>query len=71
MAAGKRRARARPRFDQLNHGQQSACPTTGKRSWHSQDAALAAAGKMPGKRHRRIYLCNHCGRWHITSKPKR
>lgn len=75
MAAGNRRRRQRPDFSKVRHGRRRNCAQTGKRSWHSQADALEAAASLAraagGSKPIRAYLCNFCGCWHLTSKPKR
>ena len=52
------------------------CAATGKRMFHSQEEALAAADRRLQDPHCnaasfRAYPCNQCGRWHLTSQPLR
>lgn len=74
MAAGNRRRRAKPQIQRGGDREKpKTCPVTGKKSWKSAAAALrAAAGSATKLGHpMRPYVCPHCGRWHLTSKPKR
>lgn len=50
------------------------CPETGKLLYPSRlDArdALAFVQNIPGRRECRIYRCEFCSAWHLTSKPYR
>lgn len=50
------------------------CPETGKLLYPSRlDArdALAFVQNIPGRRERRIYRCEFCSAWHLTSKAVR
>lgn len=43
-----------------------------KSSWASETEARKAAGWVkannPGSRQMRVYLCQSCGRWHLTNR---
>lgn len=50
------------------------CPETGKLQYPSRlDArdALAVVQSIPGRRECRIYRCEFCPGWHLTSQPFR
>lgn len=44
--------------------------TTGKRIWPSRRAAKLHAGRVHSHR-MRAYLCDECGRWHLSNEEKR
>jgi hypothetical protein len=72
VSAGSRQRRQRPSF-KPERKQTAKCPQTGKRSWRHSTAALEHAAKLARDSGQpiRTYLCNFCGRWHLTSQPKR
>jgi hypothetical protein len=74
MAAGNRKRRERPQPVAGKPGRRAKnCPVMGKRSWRSVADALAAAAELAARSGHlaRPYLCEHCGRWHLTSQPER
>lgn len=70
MAAGNAKRRERPKLDRRKK-KATQCAKTGKVSYASSSAALGGAaglGSSTGKRVR-TYICEHCGFWHLTTKP--
>jgi|GEM_PF-4973211 len=47
------------------------CEKTGKQGFASKlDALTVLANASRTRATQRTYKCGHCGRWHLTSKPK-
>ncbi len=44
------------------------CEATGKRGWPSRKMAKAACRKVRNRF--RIYWCQECHHWHVTSEPR-
>jgi hypothetical protein len=47
------------------------CELTGKNSYERESDALAAAVRSAGQRNTsflRVYKCNYCFKWHLTSQ---
>jgi hypothetical protein len=45
------------------------CPETGKLSYPSRDAAAQSRGSRRNKgRKMRVYMCEYCHRWHLSSE---
>ena len=61
------------KFDPRQHPRKAdRCGMTGKRRFHSQEAALIRGGEIltePRCRQRefRAYLCEYCAGWHLTT----
>ena len=47
------------------------CPTPGKVSFLTRDAALRALRRIPVVYGPTAYYRGRCGRWHLTSKGRR
>ena len=74
MARHPHRGGHRQKDWQQRHEQEPGqiCPTTGKRSYGSEEEARATAEHQMKTQHDRVrlraYLCLYCDGWHLTSK---
>lgn len=73
MSAGRRRARQKIHAQlRPKRPKPKKCAVTSKRGFSSKEDALAELGNASRKKAtQRVYRCEFCSRWHLTSKPQR